>query len=159
MSILWDCLSLGLEWKLTFFQSWGHCWVSQICQHIECSTLTASLTVHLKMVTVLNITTNKKRNLRTLQKLVNVNPISLFFFFKIGLAILVSLPFSVLLATYWHLWRAFAVSLCRDWILCCCSCWSSTHPEGSSGWRTLCAPGELVGQVFSQIFSGTGSWS
>ena len=42
LSILWHCLSLGLEWKLTFFQSCGHCWVFQICWHIECSTFTAS---------------------------------------------------------------------------------------------------------------------
>ena len=41
LSILWDCLSLGLERKLTFF-SCGHCWVSQICWHTECSTFTAS---------------------------------------------------------------------------------------------------------------------
>ena len=32
----------GLEWKLTFFQSCVHCWVFQICWHIECSTFTAS---------------------------------------------------------------------------------------------------------------------
>ena len=42
LSILWHCLSLGLEWKLTFFQSCGHCWVFQICWHIECRTFTAS---------------------------------------------------------------------------------------------------------------------
>ena len=30
-------LSLGLEWKLTFFQSCGNCCVFQICWHIECS--------------------------------------------------------------------------------------------------------------------------
>ena len=41
LSILGHCLSLGLEWKL-LFQSCGHCWVFQICWHIECSTLTAS---------------------------------------------------------------------------------------------------------------------
>ena len=41
-NILLHCLSLGLEWKLTFFQSCGHCWVFQICWHIECSTFTAS---------------------------------------------------------------------------------------------------------------------
>ena len=34
----WHCLSLGLEWK-TIFQSCEHCWVFQICWHIE---LTAS---------------------------------------------------------------------------------------------------------------------
>ena len=28
--------------KTDLFQSCGHCWVFQICQHIECSTLTAS---------------------------------------------------------------------------------------------------------------------
>ena len=42
LDILWHCPSLRLEWKLIFFQSCGHCWVFQICWHIECSTLTAS---------------------------------------------------------------------------------------------------------------------
>ena len=41
LSILWHCLSLGLEWKL-IFQSCGHCWVFHICWHTECSTFTAS---------------------------------------------------------------------------------------------------------------------
>ena len=40
-NILWHCPSLGLEWK-HLFQSCGHCWVFQICWHIEYSTLTAS---------------------------------------------------------------------------------------------------------------------
>ena len=35
LSILWHCLSLGLEWT-DLFQSCGHCWVFQICWHIEC---------------------------------------------------------------------------------------------------------------------------
>ena len=39
LNILWGCFPLGLEWKLTF--SCGHCWVFQICWHIECNTLTA----------------------------------------------------------------------------------------------------------------------
>ena len=42
LDILWDCPSLGLQCKLTFFHSCGHCWVFQICWHTECSTLTAS---------------------------------------------------------------------------------------------------------------------
>ena len=42
LNILWHCPSLGLEWKLNLFQSYGHCWVFQICWHIECSTLSAS---------------------------------------------------------------------------------------------------------------------
>ena len=43
LNILWHCLSLVLEWKLTeLFQSCGHCWVFQICWHIECSTFTSS---------------------------------------------------------------------------------------------------------------------
>ena len=41
LNILWCCLSLGLEWK-QLFQSCGHCWVFQICWHIECKTFTAS---------------------------------------------------------------------------------------------------------------------
>ena len=32
----------GIEVKTNIFQSCGHCWVFQICWHIECSTLTAS---------------------------------------------------------------------------------------------------------------------
>ena len=41
LSILWHCLSFGLEWK-HLFQSCSHCWVFQICWHIECSTFIAS---------------------------------------------------------------------------------------------------------------------
>ena len=41
LSIFWHCLSLWLEWKHVF-QSCGHCWVFQICWHVECSTFTAS---------------------------------------------------------------------------------------------------------------------
>ena len=31
-----------IRMKIDLFQSCGHCWVFQICWHIECSTLTAS---------------------------------------------------------------------------------------------------------------------
>ena len=31
----------GIEMKTDLFQSCGHCWVFQICWHIECSTFTA----------------------------------------------------------------------------------------------------------------------
>ena len=41
LKILWHCLSLGLM-KTELFQSCGHCWVFQICWHIECSNLKAS---------------------------------------------------------------------------------------------------------------------
>ena len=40
MSILWHCLSLGLEWKLISSSPVASA-VFQICWHIECSTLTA----------------------------------------------------------------------------------------------------------------------
>ena len=41
LNILWHCPSL--DWNVNWpFQSCGHCWVSQIFWHIECSTLTAS---------------------------------------------------------------------------------------------------------------------
>ena len=33
---------LGIEMKTELFQSWDHCWVFQICWHIECNTFTAS---------------------------------------------------------------------------------------------------------------------
>ena len=42
LNILCHWLSLGLKWKLNLFQSCAHCWVFQICWHIECSTLKAS---------------------------------------------------------------------------------------------------------------------
>ena len=32
----------GIGMKMDLFQSCGHCWVFQICWHIECSTFTAS---------------------------------------------------------------------------------------------------------------------
>ena len=32
----------GIGMKTWFFQSWDHCWIFQICWHIECNTLTAS---------------------------------------------------------------------------------------------------------------------
>ena len=41
LSILWHCLSLGLEWKLTFSSPVATA-VFLICWHIECSTFTAS---------------------------------------------------------------------------------------------------------------------
>ena len=46
-AIVWQfehCLALlffGIGMKIDLSQSCGHCWVSQICWHIECSTLTA----------------------------------------------------------------------------------------------------------------------
>ena len=42
LSILWHCLSLGLEWKLTFSSPVATAEFFQICCHIECSTFTAS---------------------------------------------------------------------------------------------------------------------
>ena len=42
----WNCVVVwaffGIEIKTDLFQSCGHCWVFQICWHIECSTFTAS---------------------------------------------------------------------------------------------------------------------
>ena len=35
-------LFFGIEMKTDFFQSCGHCWVFQICWHVECSTFRAS---------------------------------------------------------------------------------------------------------------------
>ena len=42
LNILWHCLSLGLEWKLTFSSPVATAWVFQICWYIEGSTFTAS---------------------------------------------------------------------------------------------------------------------
>ena len=43
LNIIWHCPSLRFEWKQTdLFQPCGHCWVSQICWWIECSTLPLS---------------------------------------------------------------------------------------------------------------------
>ena len=43
--VVWTYLALhffGIGMKTDLFQSCGHCWVFQICWHIECSTFTAS---------------------------------------------------------------------------------------------------------------------
>ena len=39
-AIVWAFFGIGM--KTDLFQSYGHCWVFQICWHIECSTFTAS---------------------------------------------------------------------------------------------------------------------
>ena len=38
--VVWTFFGIGMKTEL--FQSYGHCWVFQICWHIECSTFTAS---------------------------------------------------------------------------------------------------------------------
>ena len=43
--VIWSFFGItffGIEVKTDLFQSCGHCWVFQICWHIECSTFTAS---------------------------------------------------------------------------------------------------------------------
>ena len=40
--VVWFGIALLWDWNENFFQSCGHCWVFQICWHIECSTFTAS---------------------------------------------------------------------------------------------------------------------
>ena len=42
MSILWPLPFFGIGMKTDLFQSCGHCWVFQMCWHIECSTFRAS---------------------------------------------------------------------------------------------------------------------
>ena len=43
--VVWTFFGIAFLWdstKIDLFQSCGHCWVFQICWHIECSTFTAS---------------------------------------------------------------------------------------------------------------------
>ena len=40
--IVWAFFCFGIGMKTDLFRSCGHCWVLQICWHIECSTFTAS---------------------------------------------------------------------------------------------------------------------
>ena len=43
--VVWTFFGIGLLWDWNenwLFQSSGHCWVFQICWHIQCSTLTVS---------------------------------------------------------------------------------------------------------------------
>ena len=42
LSFLWHCLFFGIGMKTDLYQSCGHCWVFQICWHIEWRTFTAS---------------------------------------------------------------------------------------------------------------------
>ena len=41
-TVVWTLPFFGIGMKTDLFQSSGHCWVFQICWHIECSTFTAS---------------------------------------------------------------------------------------------------------------------
>ena len=41
-TFFWHLPFFRIGMKTNFFQSCGHCWVFQICWHIECSTFTAS---------------------------------------------------------------------------------------------------------------------
>ena len=44
-AVVWTFFGIALLWdrnETDLFQSCGHCWVFQICWHIECSTFTAS---------------------------------------------------------------------------------------------------------------------
>ena len=44
-AVVWAFFGIAFLWdwmKTDLFQSCGHCWVFQICWHIECSTFTAS---------------------------------------------------------------------------------------------------------------------
>ena len=44
-AVVWAFFSIaffGIGMKIDLFQSCGHCWLFQICWHIECSTFTAS---------------------------------------------------------------------------------------------------------------------
>ena len=44
-AVVWTFIGIALLWywnEIYFLQAFGHCWVFQICWHIECSTLTAS---------------------------------------------------------------------------------------------------------------------
>ena len=46
--VFWTFFGIALLWigmKSDVFQSCGHCWVFQICWHIECSTFTASVII------------------------------------------------------------------------------------------------------------------
>ena len=43
--VVWTFFGIAFLWdwnENTFFHSCGHCWIFQICWHIECGTLTAS---------------------------------------------------------------------------------------------------------------------
>ena len=41
-AVVWALLFFGIGMKTDLFQSCGHCWASEMCEHIECNTFTAS---------------------------------------------------------------------------------------------------------------------
>ena len=53
-AVVWAFFGIGM--KTDLFQSWGHCWVFQICWHIECSTFTSSSFKDLKQLNWNSIT-------------------------------------------------------------------------------------------------------
>ena len=56
---------------------------------------------------------------------------------------------------------AFAICLCRDWTLCCCSCWPSVPPEGNAGWRVRHSvlQGNWWNRSLDRYFQELISWS
>ena len=55
-------------------------------------------------------------------------------------------------AANWHLQWSLAFHLYKDRILYCCSCWFSTPPERSSGWRAEMKPPVLWEKLAEQVF-------
>ena len=52
--VVWAFFGIGM--KTDLFQSSGHCWVFQICWHIECSTFTASSFRYLSEIVLITAT-------------------------------------------------------------------------------------------------------
>ena len=56
--------------------------------------------------------------------------------------------------TIWHLPEVLATCLYKDWIICCCSCWLSTPPEGvESTNEALCALGNCQDRSLDSRYS------
>ena len=56
-----------------------------------------------------------------------------------GIDLAGSLASQLLSTINWRLPRAFAICLCGDWILCCCSCWPALKGVQGGEWGTLCS--------------------
>jgi len=146
-AVVWTFFGIGL--KTDLFQSCGHCWVFQICWHIECSTFAApSFRIWNSSTGIpYSLCSQNKKTLTPLRKiLINLDSIlksrditlptkvrlvkAMFFFFFFSVLFIYLLYNIVLVLPY--------IDMNPPWVYMCSPSWiplappSPSHPSGSS---------------------------
>ena len=126
--------------KTDLFQSCDHCWVFQICWHIECSTLTAlsfriwdSSTGISSSPLALFIVVLPKTHLASHSRMSGsrsvITPLWLSGSWR-SFCIVLYVNYNLALTKSIANDKAFAICLCWDWTPCC---YAATTPEGVQG--------------------------